>query len=91
MTEILTATQTLTCEVDEAAEARSQLYLDEALEAFAKASRAAIGNPLCPHCISPYGQWRGYRTRARDGQVIHRRQCNTCTKWYGKSFRSTPW
>jgi hypothetical protein len=91
MTQTQTATQTLTFEVDEAAEARSQLYLDEALEAFAKASRAAITNPLCPRCVSPYGQWRGYRTRARDGQVIHRRQCTTCTKWYGKSCWSTPW
>ena len=91
MIETQSTTQTATYEVDERAEARSQLRLEYAIEAFAQASRAAITNPLCPHCISPYGQWRGYRTRAKDGQVIHRRRCSTCTKWFGKSCRSASW
>ena len=78
-------------EIDEATEARSNIRMEDALETFAEASRAAINNPICPRCISPYGQWRGYRTRTKDAQTIHRRQCNTCTKWYGKEHRNTPW
>jgi len=69
---------------DEAAEARAQLRMETTMESFTEASHAAINNPICPRCISQYGQWRGYRTRAKDAQTIHRRRCNTCTKWYSK-------
>ncbi|MCC6156145.1 MAG: hypothetical protein IT367_20435 [Candidatus Hydrogenedentes bacterium] len=69
---------------DEAADARAHLRIEEAIDTFTEASRAAITNPICPRCISPYGQWRGYRTRAKDAQTIHRRRCNTCTKWFSK-------
>ena len=88
---IETTSENSTYEIDEAREAQIQLRMEEALEAFAQASMAAINNPLCPHCVSPYGQWRGYRTRTKDGHIIHRRRCNTCTKWYGKSYRSISW
>lgn len=70
---------------DELAEARSHFRMEAALETFEAASRAAATNPLCPHCISPYGQWRGYRTRAKTGEVVHRRRCNPCGHWYTKT------
>lgn len=87
MTEAATTQAVEIQDKNEEAEARSEFRLERALEAFAHASRAAINNPVCPRCISANGQWRGYRTRAKDQQIIHRRRCNTCTRWYGKPYR----
>lgn len=56
------------------------------IEGFEEASRAAIKNPPCTNCMSTFGQWRGFRSSAKSG-VTHRRQCNTCAKWFARPTR----
>ena len=40
----------------------------------------------CPRCSGLKGQWRGYRQLASN-DVVHRRWCTKCGRWFGRKVR----